>query len=77
MDELIEKTQNIIEMMDRGDYMTAISYFEAEFRQAISESEDDTEFLNLWRAQMQDIDNENWMGAIQRTELMRQCIENM
>jgi hypothetical protein len=77
MDELIEKTQNIIEMMDRGDYMTAISYFEAEFRQAILESDDDSEFWNLWRAQMQDIDNENWMGAIQRTELMRQCIESM
>ena len=77
MDELIEKTEKIIEMMDSGDYMTAISYFEAEFRQAISESEDDTEFWNLWRAQMQDIDDQNWMGAIQRTELMRQCIESM
>ena len=77
MDDIIEKTKNIIEMMDRGDYMTAISYFEAEFRQQISENTDDTEFWNLWRAQMQDIDNENWMGAIQRTETMRQCIESM
>lgn len=77
MDDIIEKTKNIIEMMDRGDYMTAISYFEAEFRQQISENTDDTEFWNLWRAQMQDIDDENWMGAIQRTETMRQCIESM
>lgn len=77
MDDIIEKTKNIIEMMDRGDYMTAISYFEAEFRQHISENTDDTEFWNLWRAQMQDIDDENWMGAIQRTELMRQCIESL
>jgi hypothetical protein len=77
MDDIIEKTKNIIEMMDRGDYMTAISYFEAEFRQQISENTDDTEFWNLWRAQMQDIDDENWMGAIQRTESMRQCIESM
>ena len=77
MDEIIDKTKQIIDIMDRGDYMTAISYFEAEIRQHIIESTETSEFWNLWREQMEDIDNENWMGAIQRTETMRVCVENM
>jgi hypothetical protein len=77
MDEIINKTKEIINIMDRGDYMTAISYFEAEIRQHIIENTESSEFWNLWREQMEDIDNENWMGAIHRTELMRVCVESM
>jgi hypothetical protein len=66
MDKLTEVSKQLLEYIENGDYMTALSYFESEARSVIeqTESHSNPQLLEMMRVQVGLVDEENWQQVL-------------
>jgi hypothetical protein len=65
-DRLIEVSKQLIEYVENGDYMTALSYFESDARSVVeaTDTHPNLELLKKMRIQLQLVDEENWQQVL-------------
>lgn len=75
-DKLVEVAAQVVEYVEQGDYMTALSYFESEARDVITsmETHDNQALLDLCKVQVGLIDEENWQQVLYNCETMREIL---
>jgi len=77
MNELVEKTKKVLELADRGDFMTLISYVEAECRNLVESSDDNSNFTIIWKEQIAAMDKQDWMTCLNNQERLRDAVKEL
>lgn len=69
-DRLTEVSKQLIEYIDNGDYMTALSYFESDARSVIEEITEhhNPQLLKMMKTQLELVDEENWQQVLYNCE---------
>lgn len=75
-DKLTEIATEITEFVSNGDYMSALSYFEAEAREVINSTDqhENAALLEIMRKQISLIDEEEWQEVLYNTERMKEIL---
>jgi hypothetical protein len=75
-DKLIEVATQIVEYVNNGDYMTALSYFESDVRNVINETEShsNTALLEIMRKQVELVDDEDWQQVLYNCETINELV---
>jgi hypothetical protein len=75
-DKLIEVATQIVEYVNNGDYMTALSYFESDVRNVINETEShsNTALLAIMRKQVELVDDEDWQQVLYNCETINELL---
>jgi hypothetical protein len=76
MDKLTEVSKQLLEYIENGDYMTALSYFESEARSVIehTESHSNPQLLEMMRTQMGLVDEENWQQVLYNCDAISEML---
>lgn len=75
-DKLIESATQLLDYVDNGDYMTALSYFEAEVREVLDsmETHENQALLDIMKTTSQLVDEENWQQILYNCETMKELL---
>jgi len=75
-DKLIEAATQLLDYVDNGDYMTALSYFEAEVRDVLDSLEvhENQALLDIMKTTSQLVDEENWQQILYNCETMKELL---
>ena len=75
-DKLIESATQLLDYVDNGDYMTALSYFEAEVREVLDsmEAHENQALLDIMKTTSQLVDEENWQQILYNCETMKELL---
>ena len=77
IEDIPTKLKQIIEYCDEGDYMTALSFFDAEVRPFLesTDTHPQQELLDWSKEQMRLIDEEQWQQVIQNIDEMGEQLD--
>jgi hypothetical protein len=75
-DKLIDVAAQVVEYVEQGDYMTALSYFESEARDVITgiDTHENQPLLDICKTQVGLIDEENWQQVLYNCEIMKEML---
>lgn len=77
-DRLVEVSKQVVEYVNNGDYMSALSYFESDVREVVESlsSHENEQLFEIMQKQVELVNDEAWQDVLYNCEIINGLVND-